>query len=140
MINPYLDDRCRSETEPTVVRSHGTRTAAKVFAVSWLLLIFVLSFLPGRYKREFHTKGRLHSWDHLLAFAAGGFILVASTRSTRARVLVLTGAVLFGFSVEFVQHLLYRAEIEWRDVTIDILGLTLGCLMAIAYGRRTRDK
>lgn len=112
------------------------RTEPRRVAVAslWVLLIAVLSFLPQQFKQDLHTRGHLHVWGHLLAFCSAALLLVRATRDGRFRIVLLLMVLALGFFLEFGQHVVYSAPMEWSDVVIDTLGSSLGLLFALALG------
>ena len=101
------------------------------------LLIFAgaavpaLSFLPPGIKHALHTRGVLHPWYHLVAFAALTFIFLRSARTVRARLLCITGAVLMGCGTEIAQGFVYHYPVEQLDIAADTLGVVCGALLVL---------
>ena len=93
--------------------------------------IAILSFLPGHDKHLLHTRGKYHSWGHFLAFSAVGYVAARMAGSPRTRALLFIGAVIFGFGIEFAEHLIFRGALEWKDVLIDAAGVIGGTLLAL---------
>ena len=119
--------------QPTPLRP-PTRSKL-LFAVSAVVLviaILVLSFLPKADKHVLHTRGRFHSWGHLLAFMVVGFLLRSSARSLYGRLLLFVGALGFGVLIEFGEHVTFHSPMEWKDVFVDSLGVICGTLVAMA--------
>jgi hypothetical protein len=94
--------------------------------------VAVLSFLPGEDKHALHTRGRFHSWGHLLAFATVAFLVAGTTRSMRGRIFFFVFALIFGFGIEIGEHLLFQGPLEWKDVLVDALGVICGTVAAMA--------
>jgi VanZ family protein len=103
-------------------------------AIAWIVFpaTIVLSLLPIEDKSALHTRGRFHSLGHLLIFGLLAYVAAKTTRSMRTRILLFAGVVLFGFVVELVEHLLYGTAMEWKDVLVDALGVTVGTVLAFA--------
>ena len=101
-----------------------------------VLAIVVVSFLPVRDKSSLHTRGRLHSPGHLVAFGLVAFLIGGSVRSPRARVVLAVVMVLLGFGVELGEYLTFKAPLEWKDVLMDVVGIAGGTLLALAVGER----
>ena len=91
----------------------------------------VISFLPGGSKHILHTRGRFHSWGHLLSFAVVAFVAMSVTRSSRGRILWLGGLVLFGFGIEAAERLVFGNPMEWKDVGMDAIGAACGAIAAV---------
>ena len=116
------------------MRGAGERSAPFFLALAALMVpaIGLLSFLPGDEKRLLHTRGRYHSWGHLLAFAVIGFVLVRAGRSERQRGWFLAAAILLGFAIEGGEHLVFSSYLEWKDIFVDVTGAVGGALLALA--------
>lgn len=87
--------------------------------------------MPTQYKTALHTRGRFHSWMHVLAFGAVAFVAARSTRSTPARLWMFFGLLAFGFATEVLEHTTYHAALEWRDVLVDSIGISVATLLAM---------
>jgi len=94
-------------------------------------LILFVSFLPVGDKRILHTRGRFHPLGHLLAFASIGFVAVMMPKTFRGRILFIAGLLLFAFAIEFGEHLIFLAAMEWTDVLLDFMGVFSGILLAL---------
>lgn len=108
-------------------------------AVIWIAVVTLISFLPHNDKQELHTKGRLHPWGHLLAFAGIGFTLVRSVRTLEMRIFLLLLSGAFALIVEAAQQLRYGMGMEWRDVALDCLGIVLGGIVAMLVDRSAQS-
>ncbi|WP_263359327.1 hypothetical protein [Acidicapsa ligni] len=117
-------------------RSRRERTISIVLACLVVTGIAVVSFLPGDGKEVLHTRGRFHSWGHLIAFGIVAFPLARLARSTRARLLLFAAALIFGFGIEFAEHAIYHSVLEWKDILVDAIGVTCGTLMALVTAPR----
>ena len=101
------------------------------------LLVFVgaavptLSFLPPGVKHMLHTRGVLHPWYHLVAFAALTFVFLRSARTARMRLLCIAGAALMGCGTEFVQSIVYRYPVERLDIVADTAGVVCGVWLMV---------
>ena len=95
--------------------------------------VAVVSFLPGSSKHLLHTRGRFHahSWGHLLAFFAVSFTVVRIPATRMRRIIVSLGAILFGFLIEYGEHLYFHNPMEWKDVIVDTLGVVTGTVLAV---------
>jgi cyanate permease len=101
----------------------------------WIVMLTGLSFLPAQFKQDLHTQGRLHLWGHWLAFVITAFLLVNNTRSLGYRLLLLMSALVFGYSIEITQHLVFQIELERMDMLMDSLGIVSGSLLALTFER-----
>ena len=104
-----------------------------LLALAWLACVVVVSFLPDSVKSDLHTKGSLHSWGHLFAFAVGGAALFrVSTQRTRQ-----IGLLFFGLGtaccLEIAQHFVYQADIELMDILMDKSGIGLPALAIVLW-------
>lgn len=61
----------------------------------------------------------LHRQIHWLAFASGTFLLFLLARNLRQAAQGAVVAFALGFSLEWVQHLIYHTAIEWLDLIDD---------------------
>lgn len=93
-------------------------------------LILLVSFLPVGDKRILHTRGRFHPLGHLLAFASIGFVAVMTTKTFRSWIVFTVGLLLLAFAIEFGEHLIFLAQMEWTDVFLDFTGVFSGILLA----------
>jgi hypothetical protein len=97
---------------------------------AWLLLLIVGSLQPAR----LGPGVALHRGIHWLAFAGTAFLLLLLSRNRRQEIRSAIGVFLLGLSLEYLQHLIYRNPMEWRDVRDD----TLANLAAFALYQLTR--
>jgi hypothetical protein len=93
--------------------------------------VAIVSFLPGDQKHLLHTRGRFHSWGHLLAFGVVAYAVAGIARSTRSHALFFVGAMVFGFGIELAEHFIFGNPLEWKDVWVDALGVVTGTLLAM---------
>ena len=73
----------------------------------------------------------MHLWDHLLAFGVGAMLIANATRKASVRNRLLFGSLLLAFGLELSQHFVYGTPLEWRDVLMDALGLSLCPLLVL---------
>jgi hypothetical protein len=85
----------------------------------WILVLIVGSLQPAR---PAPVVG-LHRDIHWLAFAGAAFLLLLVCRNRRWEIRSLIAVCLLGLSLEYLQHLIYRNAMEWRDVRDDALGV-----------------
>jgi hypothetical protein len=113
----------------------GSDRRQRLFVVLACVLVpavGVLSFLPYGDKSKLHTTGRFHSVGHFLAFIAIAFVVGRTSRSVGMRVILCLAVLVFGFGIEFVEHLMYQNAVEWTDVVVDCVGVLGGTLLAFA--------
>jgi hypothetical protein len=84
-----------------------------------LLLLIVGSLEPSRPA----PVVVLHREIHWLAFAGVTFLLLLLSRNRRQEIRSAIGVFLLGLSLEYLQHLIYRNPMEWRDVRDDTLAI-----------------
>ena len=122
--------------EPSRFRRGGqARRLSLLLAGAIVTGVAVLSFLPSGDKRVLHTTGRFHSLGHVLVFSVIAFLGFQGSRSSRARMLVLLGALVFGFGLEYGEHAFFGGEIEWTDVLADAAGVIGGALAGALSSR-----
>lgn len=108
--------------------------------LAWLLLLIVGSLQPARLgpgmalHRGNHPGVAVHRGIHWLAFAGTALLLLLLSRNRRQEICSAIGTFLLGLSLEYLQHLIYRKPMEWRDVADDILAV----LAAFALYQFTR--
>jgi hypothetical protein len=101
--------------------------------------IAVLSFLPPVDKAMLHTRGRFHSWGHLLAFTVIAFLVARASRTAGGRILLFGWSLLFGIGIEYMEHRVFHSTLEWSDVLVDALGVMAGTLLAVLSRPREMD-
>jgi hypothetical protein len=101
-------------------------------AQAWILLLIAGSLQPAR---PGPVVG-LHREAHWLAFAGAAFLLLALSRNRLQQICSAIALFLLGFSLEYLQHLIYRGPMEWWDVRDD----TLAIFFALAVYRFTLDR
>jgi hypothetical protein len=94
----------------------------------WTLLLIVGSLQPAR---PAPIVG-LHRELHWLAFGGTAVLLLLLSQTRRRQIGSLLATLLLGLTLEYLQHLIYRNAIEWRDVRDDSAAVgaafTLYCL------------
>jgi len=110
---------------PTGVSPVALRFAAWV----WLALLIAGSLQPARPS----PVKALHRPIHYVAFAGATLLLFSLSRTRRREIQGALAIFLLGFSLELLQHLIYRNHLEWRDVADDGLAI----LLAFAVCRLT---
>jgi len=108
-----------SAPEERVRRGGVSRGALRIAAWVWISLLVAGSLQPAR---PGIVKG-LHREIHWVAFA-GAAVLLFSLSKTRRREILGAGAIfLLGVSLEVLQHLTYRNDLELRDIADDGLAI-----------------
>ncbi len=93
----------------------------------------VLSFSKDDAKVRMHTTGHYHLLGHILAFGFVELMIAKNARSMASRLAWTGGMILFGCSVEILQHLVYRQPIEFNDIWADVLGVMLGLMSCLIW-------
>ncbi len=65
----------------------------------------------------------LHRQIHWVAFVGTAFLLLILSRSRYKEIYVVLATCILGFSLEYLQHLMYGCMMEWRDVRDDIIAV-----------------
>lgn len=91
----------------------------------WLLFLIGGSLQPAR---PGLILG-LHREIHWLAFSGASFLLILLSRTRRQEVRSVIAVFLLGLSIEYLQHLIYRNAMEWRDVRDDALAIFAGLVL-----------
>jgi hypothetical protein len=112
-----------------VERTAVSRTVVRIVAKVWLALLIVGSLQPARPG----IVAGLHREIHWLAFAGAALLLFSLSRTRREEILGAFTVFLLGFSLELLEHLIYRNHLEWRDIADDGLAI----LLAFALYRLT---
>jgi len=120
--------------EEPVAPTARSRAALRVAAWVWLALLIAGSLQPARPG----VLNALHRPIHYAAFA-GAALLLLSLSGTRRREILGAAAVFFlGFSLEFLQHLIYGNCLEWRDIADDGLAVLAAVALYRLAGARKR--
>ncbi|MBZ5723983.1 MAG: hypothetical protein LAP87_03215 [Acidobacteriia bacterium] len=88
-------------------------------AQAWLLLVIAGSLQPVRPR----PVAGLHHEIHWLAFAGAALLLLLLSRNRRQEIRSVIALCLLALSLEYLQHLVYRTAMEWRDVRADSLAI-----------------
>jgi hypothetical protein len=88
-------------------------------AQAWILALIAGSLQPAR---PAPVRG-LHSAIHWLAFAGTTSLLLLLCRNRREEIRAVAATCLMGLSLEYLQHVIYRNAMEWRDVRDDTLAV-----------------
>jgi hypothetical protein len=110
-------------------RTAVSRSVLRIVTWIWLALLILGSLQPAR---PGVVKGN-HVPIHYVAFAGAALLLFSLSRSRRREALGALATFFLGFSLELLQHLIYRNHLEWRDVADDGLAI----LLALALYRLT---
>ena len=104
-----------------VKRPRVSRAVLRTVAKVWIALLIAGSLQPAR---PGIVTG-LHREIHWLAFAGAALLLFSLFRTRRQEILGGFTIFLLGFSLELLQHLIYRNHLEWRDIADDGLAIFL---------------
>ena len=127
--------------ENTGYRRLFTRRALLRFAIVWILLIVIGSFLPSKTKRALGTVTRSrvpavramavreHRVVHFVQFGIAALLLSVLGANLSQRSSALLGIIMLGLLIEYAQHLLGRGPLEWWDVRDDTYSACVGCLL-----------
>ena len=96
-----------------------TRAVFRILAQVWLTLLIVGSLQPAR---PGLVTG-VHREIHWLGFGGAALLLFCLSRTRSREILAASATLLLGLSLEFLQHLIGRNPIEWRDVSDDGLAI-----------------
>ena len=102
-----------------------------VLACVAVLALLILSFLPQRDKQWLHTEGKWHSLGHLVALGAIAYVATRISHTRRGRLLLFLASLGLGIAIEVGEHLVFRNQLEWKDILMDATGVVLGTLIAI---------
>ena len=98
----------------------------RLIAQAWLLLVIVGSLQPAR---PWHSVA-VHRGIHWLAFAGLVLLLLLPpSRNRRQEIRSVIAACLLGLSLEYLQHVVYRKPMEWRDVCDDTLAVLVAFVL-----------
>jgi hypothetical protein len=104
------------------IPGHLRRSTYRKVTLLWAAALLIASLQPMR-PAHFHFSAA-HHVAHFLAF--GALALLATVGFSDARRIALwpaTASFLFGFAIEFLQHLQNRNPVEWHDVRDDAIGI-----------------
>jgi hypothetical protein len=97
------------------------RPVFRIAALLWILLLTVGSLQPARPR----VVKRVHREIHWVGFAGAAVLLFCQSRTRREEIVAAAATVLLGVSLEFLQHVIYRGSMEWRDIGDDGLAVLL---------------
>ena len=120
----------KTETSTTGNRNHPLMNAMRC---ALLVALTILSFAKENAKVRLHTTGHYHLLGHILAFGFVELLIVKNARSMTSRLAWTGGMILFGCSVEILQHLVYLTPIEFLDMWADGLGIMLGLMTCLIW-------
>lgn len=106
----------------------------KIVAISWLLIMCVLFFLPGSDLPKANWLDQIHfdKWVHIGLFAVLLFLWRSSFdyQVNRYGLLLLAAALIYGFMVELIQlYWVSNRSFDLYDVVADMTGSALGLWM-----------
>ncbi|MCB9045249.1 MAG: VanZ family protein [Chitinophagales bacterium] len=104
---------------------------ARILAISWTLLIFILCFLPGDELPDVDIPF-IDKWAHILLFAGFSFfwLLAEPTRRPTSLLFLLFITVFVGWLVEYIQgHYVEGRTQDNMDTLADTVGGFVGIIM-----------
>jgi hypothetical protein len=107
----------------------------RFLVAAWLLLITAVSLAPLRLKLALHTVGVWHNPIHFAVFLATGLLALSTASSFATRGLRTAYLILFCAATELLEALLFHNPFEWRDLSVDSLGLCSGWLLIMLFWR-----
>ncbi|MGA2149517.1 MAG: hypothetical protein ABSH49_31675 [Bryobacteraceae bacterium] len=107
-----------------------SRAVLRITAWIWLALLIVGSLQPTR---PGIVKGN-HRPIHYVAFAGAVILLFSLSRTRRQEIQGALATFFLGFSLEFLQHLIYRSHVEWRDIADDGIAILLAFALYLLTG------
>jgi hypothetical protein len=114
------------------------RAAYRTAALVWAAVLLIASLQPKR-PPNFHFSVA-HHVVHFLCFGALAFLATVGFGNLgRTSPLPAAATFLFGFTIEFLQHLQNRQSIEWYDVLDDAVGILAFAAFCYVESRRTAD-
>jgi hypothetical protein len=117
---------------------HSRRATYRIATLIWAAALLIASLQPRR-PPHFHFS-LAHHIAHFLGFGALAFLAtVGFGKPTRISLWPAAAAFLFGFAIEFLQHLENRGPIEWHDVRDNAIGIVVLTLLSHMVYRRTHD-
>jgi hypothetical protein len=121
-----------TKTETSTARDGNQRLMNLIRCASVAALV-LLSFSKEHTKLKLHTMGHYHFLGHILAFGFVEFLIVKNARSMTSRLAWTGGMILFGCSVELLQHFVYVIPIEFLDMWADGFGIMLGLMTCLIW-------
>ena len=116
------------ETSRAAVPPHVLRIVTWL----WIALLIVGSLKPAR---PGLVTG-VHWEIHWLAFAGGALLLFLLSSTRRQEILRAFAIFFLGLSLEFLQHLIYRNRLEWRDIADDGVAILVAFALYRLLGAR----
>ncbi len=90
-----------------------------------------LAFLPGNHRHWIHTEGTPHAIIHVVIFAVISFLFCRASRTPAQCIAAVAAAVALALATEYGEHLLYHSLLEYPDMVLDGIGVTLGAAFAL---------
>ena len=101
------------------------RRYLRVITLLWFALLILGSIQSARPS----AISPFHSEIHWIAFGVGTGLLLLVSRRRLQQALSALAVLVLAVSIEFLQHLIYRSAIEWRDVRDDALAILATILL-----------
>jgi uncharacterized membrane protein YhaH (DUF805 family) len=106
--------------------------------ILWTAALTTLSLMPLPIKRAVGTTGQWHNVGHLIAFAITVVLFLQCRRPGGYSFCQLWPVVALAFALEWLESVLYRSIFEWKDVSVDALGIALGLLIFRLWSSQVR--
>jgi hypothetical protein len=116
---------------------HSRRATYRIATFIWAATLLIASLQPRRPPHFHFSLG--HHIAHFLGFGALAFLAtVGFGKATHTSLWPAAASFLFGFAIEFLQHLENRKPIEWHDVRDNAIGIIVFAVLShLVY--RTAD-
>ena len=101
-------------------------------------MLIALSFLPGHWKDEMHTKGRLHDVAHMAVFGMLAWLMARAARTRDGQIKAFFFAAMIGCAVEVMQYLIFlipggmHSPLEWKDILLDVMAVLIVAVVRLS--------
>jgi VanZ family protein len=115
----------------TFTEQSGYKRSARVLALAWTLLIFILCLIPGSSLPEVDIP-LVDKWAHMILFGIFSLLLLCAypSRNIRWLLAVFTITLFFGWLVEYIQgHYVPNRSQDNMDTLADAVGGIIGILL-----------
>jgi len=110
---------------------------ARLLAILWTLLIFILCFLPGNELPDVNIPF-IDKWTHLVLFGVFSFLWLCANPGIQIRFLliILAITIFLGWLVEYIQgHFVVGRTQDNMDTLADTAGGIMGILLFVIMYR-----
>lgn len=115
---------------------------ARLAAMLWTLLVFILCFLPGKDIPEIHIP-LIDKWAHMVLFGVFSYLwhLTTPSKSVTFKAILFIVTVFIGWLVEYVQgHYVEGRTQDAMDTLADSIGGMIGIIIyAMVYAKYARN-